>query len=139
VTPTDIAAWSGVTMSFVSLLSMFYFAGVKMATLSVKVDTMWSFTMKRAISEAVNNDLMKLNSPIEITSKGFSYIQPMAQELWDYYQNKLGKLSDEDLALDLERNFGERLLKEVCIPNDMLYGECVMLAVEAVRKHGDLL
>jgi hypothetical protein len=145
VTPTDIAAWAGVSLSAVSILYAFFIAGVKhareMATLTVKVDTMWSFTMKRAVSEAVNNDLMRHNSPLEITAKGYSFIKPMAQELWNYYQNyseTSNKLSDAELALAIERDFGERLLKEVCIPNGMLYGECVILAVEAVRKHDDL-
>ena len=111
----------------------------EMATLTVKVDTMWQFTMRRGISEAVNNDLMRHNSPLEITAKGYSFIRPMAQELWEYYQKypaTVGKLSDSDLALAIERDFGERLLKEVCIPNNLLYGECIILAVEAVRKDG---
>ncbi len=139
MTPTDVAAWVGATLASVSLLSMFYFAGVKMATLTVKVDTMWSFMMRRAVSEAVNNDLMQYNSPLEITAKGYSCIEPLAQELWKYYQPKLAnKLNDADLALIIEHDFGERLLKEICIPNNLLFGECIILAIEAVRKNGDL-
>jgi hypothetical protein len=138
---TEIAAWAGATMSCLSLASVVYFAGIKMATLSVKVETMWSFMMKRAISEAVNNDLMKHNSPLEITAKGYNYIQPMAQEMWKYYEKNTAtssKLNDADLALAIERDFGERLLKEICIPNNLLFGECVILAIEAVRKDGAL-
>ena len=138
---TEIAAWAGAVMSCLSLLSVFYYAGVKMATLTVKVDTMWSFTMRRATAEAVTNDLMRHNSPLEITAKGYSYIQPMAKELWEYYQKysaSAGKLNDADLALAIERDFGERLLKEICIPNNLLFGECIILAVEAVRKNGGI-
>ena len=139
---TDIAAWVGVALSTTSVVYAFFFASVKhareMATLTVKVDTMWSFTMRRAVSEAVNNDLMKHNSPLEITAKGYTYIKPMAQELWDHYQKYPVAVSDADLALAIERDFGERLLKEVCIQNNLLFGECIILAIEAVRKNGNL-
>jgi hypothetical protein len=138
---TEIAAWAGAVMSCLSLLSVFYFAGVKMATLSVKVETMWSFQMKRIISEAVNNDLMRHNSPLEITAKGYDYIKPMASELYEYYQKystTASKLTDADLALAIERDFGERLLKDICIPNNLLFGECIILAIEAVRKNGGI-
>ena len=117
---------------------MFYFAGVKMATLTVKVDTMWSFTMRRATSEALQNELMTHNSPLEITAKGYEFIRPMAPELFDYYKASAGQMKDEDLALAITRDFGDRLLKEVCIPNDLLYGECLILAIEAVRKNGTI-
>lgn len=138
---TEIAAWAGATMSCLSLASVVYFAGIKMATLTVKVDTMWTFMMKRAVSEAVSADLMKHNSPLEITAKGYSYIQPMANELWQYYQKytvSASKLNDADLALAIERDFGERLLKEICIPNNLLFGECIILAIEAARKDGEI-
>jgi hypothetical protein len=138
---TYIAAWAGAAMSCLSLVSVFYFAGIKMATLTVKVDTMWTFMMKRAVSEAVGNDLMKHNSPLEITAKGYNYIKPMANEMWQYYQKhaiSASKLNDADLALAIERDFGERLLKEICIPNNLLFGECIILAIEAVRKDGEI-
>jgi hypothetical protein len=144
-TTTDVAAWAAVVLSATSILYSFFFASVKhareMATLTVKVDTMWGFTMRQAVSRAVDNDLMKHNSPLEITAKGYNYIKPVAQELWEYYQKfptSVSKLTDADLALAIERDFGERLLNEICIPNGLLFGECVILAIEAIRKNGNL-
>jgi hypothetical protein len=122
-------------MSFVSLLSMFYFAGVKMATLTVKVDTMWQFTMRRAVSEAVSGELMVRNSPLEITAKGYAAILPLADDLAKHFKLAALTLEDNDLALEIERAFGERILLEVCIPNNLALGACLLLAIEAVRKH----
>ena len=134
MTATDVAAWASVAMSLFSLASVFYFVGVKLATLQVKVDTMWEFTLRRGKSEAVKDGLAVMNSPVKATPEALKLIAPLAPALREAFAQIGGSASDADLAAKIEYRLGDRMLHEVCIPNRMAMGACLFLAIEYLKS-----
>ena len=130
---TQLTAIAGIVMSGISLLSVIYLAGVKIATLQVKVDTMWSFTLRRAQSEAVATGFATMNSPIMITDEAAKLVEPILGPLVELYKRCNG-MDDASFAIEIERNLGDRLLREVCIPNKLFLGACLFIAIETVKK-----
>ena len=57
----------------------------------------------------------------------------MAPEIRKFYAKLGRRLSENDLALEIERRWGDRIVKEICIPNNMSRGECLVLALHAAR------
>ena len=48
---------------------------------------------------------------------------------------KLGRrISDAELAMEIERQFGDRILHEVCIPRGLYMGACLLIAIQAVKE-----
>lgn len=133
MTATDVAAWASVAMSLFSLASVFYFVGVKFATLQVKVDTMWEFTLRRGKSEAIRDGLAVMNSPIKPKPEALELMAPLADEL-RAVSAKSGVVSDADLAAQIEMSLGDKMLHKICIPNRMALGACLFLAVEYLKS-----
>lgn len=133
MTATDVAAWASVAMSLFSLASVFYFVGVKLATLQVKVDTMWEFTLRRGKSEAIRDGLAVMNSPIKPKPEALGLMEPIADDL-RAISAKAGAVSDADLAALIEHHLGDKMLHKVCIPNKMALGACLFLAIEYLKR-----
>ena len=75
-----------------------------------------------------------MNSPIKITDEAKCWMEPLMGPITEFYLG-LGKdLSDHDLCLEIERRFGERMLREVCIPHKLDQGACLLIAVQAVKS-----
>ncbi len=53
-----------------------------------------------------------------------------------YFYKQNSNLTDRDLYIQIERHFGNRLLLDVCIPNEMHTGECVVAAIYLLRTKG---
>ncbi len=131
---TDIAALTGLCVSLTSLGSVIYLAGVKLATLQVKVDTMWEFTLRRGKSEAVRAGFAEMNSPIVATSEGLAKLAPVAAELHELAASLKPDMSDADIAIEVERRLGDKILRHVCIPNGFFLGACLFLAIEFIKR-----
>lgn len=112
---------------------MFYVVA-KITTIEVKVNTMWHFLMRRGEAEAVHKGWATMNSPIVVNQDAKELLAPMAEELRAFYE-KNQKVTDFELALAIEKQFGERLAKEICIPNGFSLGACLVIAV-SVAKDG---
>ena len=132
-----IAPWASLVMSGLSILSVIYFGAVKIAKLEVKVDTMWDFQMRRAFSEAVTTGVGTMNSPLKFDEQVRSTLDPLKAELQDFYKiHETTQLMD--FIIMLENNFGDRILKDVCIPLGLSHGACLLIAL-AVAKNTDTL
>lgn len=42
--------------------------------------------------------------------------------------------TDEELRLEIERRWGDRILREVCLPNGYSQGECLVIASAIARE-----
>lgn len=106
----------------------------KLTELEVKVETMWLFHLRRGMAEAVDKGVGTLNSPLVLNEKARQMFGPFGGELEVFYSGLDRTLSDSELALEIERKFGDRILKEVCLPNDMKYGACLLIAVSLAKQ-----
>ncbi len=108
----------------------------RLAKIEFMTTTLWDFHMRRAGGEMVRKNFGTLDSPLDIQPEILHWFDPLCEELQAFYL-KVGRpdMSDRDLAIEIERAFGGRMLKEICIPHDIHQGECLLIAV-AVAKGG---
>ncbi len=130
----DIATTLNSAVSIVSLLGVIWISAVKITTLDVKVETIWSFLMKRALSEAIVQGVATHNSPVRVTDEAKRWMSDLIPPIRDFYA-KLGRrnITDAELAMEIERRFGDRILNEVCIPHGLYMGACLLIAIQAIK------
>lgn len=117
----------------IALLSILWIAAVKITRLEVKVETMWGFLMKRAIIEGIDRGLMTVNSPVRLEPHSSEMLIHLAEELREF-KKKNSNLREADLALEIEKQFGDRLVHEVCIPNSISFGVCLLIATAVANN-----
>jgi len=102
--------------------------------LDVKVETIWSFLMKRALSEAIVQGVATHNSPVRVTDEAKRWMSDLIPPIRDFYA-KSGRrnITDAELAMEIERRFGDRILNEVCIPHGLYMGACLLIAIQAIK------
>jgi len=128
----------GVTINWVislsSLLGVVWISAVKITALEVKVNTIWSFLMKRALSEALVQGVATRNSPVRVTDEAKRWMRDLLPAIREFYAT-LGRqnITDEELALEIEGRFGDLILHEVCIPHGLFMGACLLIAIQAVK------
>lgn len=124
----------GIATGILSFLGAVHLNGTRSAKIEVKVDTMWDFLMRRALSEGLEKGVLKVNSPVVISDEAKKWMAGMAIELQQFYR-KLGRnLTDRELAYEIERRFGDEILKKVCIPNGLYSGACLLIAMEVAKE-----
>ncbi len=119
-----IAVASGVG----SLFGWIYVGVYRVAQMQLKVDTMWEFLLRRAKVEAVQAGVGVFNSPFLITEEAKKIVAPLAPRLREFGAKIGCTMSLSELALAIERQFGEELIRDVCIPNGLHAGACLLIA-----------
>jgi hypothetical protein len=118
-----------------SLLGTFAYISSRLAKLELKVDTLWEFQMRRALSEALNKGVLAQNSPVRITDRARAWFSDaLKTALGDFYREGGYRLGETELAQAIERAFGDRLAREICIPNNLDSGSCILAAIELARE-----
>lgn len=137
MTPEMIAAGVAMLTAIGSTLYLLFQMSTKYAKLELKVDTMWEFLMRRGKAEAVRSGMAQLNSPIVFNAESMTWMDPFKPELQRFYAAFLKenpKPTDMQLSFEIEKTFGDRILKEICIPKGIMLGACLQLAI-AVAKN----
>jgi hypothetical protein len=119
----------------VASIGLFVFTfGKRLGKLEMKIDTIWDFLMRRAMNEMVSKGLGRMNSPMVATEESKEFFSGMASELKAFYKIKGRKMKEKELLLAIEKKFGERILKEVCIPHNLTCGSCLHIAKEIAQE-----
>src|SRR5271166_3409193 len=108
----------------------------RLTRIELKVETMWDFLFKRALSETVAKNLASINSPFRITSEGRKNFTGIENELKEFYliNKNLFDRNDKRMFIELQNKFGNRILNEIAIPNKMIYSDCMLIAMEISRE-----
>lgn len=96
--------------------------------------TTWSFLMRRAQSEAVEKRYATI-APTLVIDKASYDIFPA--ELRLKMVKALGAhidMADGAFMLEIERQFGDEMLQQVCIPNNLHAGACLYIAADMIRN-----
>jgi hypothetical protein len=112
--------------------------GTRFAKVELKIDTIWDFHMRRAQSEAVKLGIATMNSPVKVSDEAKEWMAPLIAPIREFYKGLGRRMTERDLYIEIERRFGEQILREVCIPHGLSQGACLLIAVQAVRD-GDPL
>lgn len=137
----DPHAWLNTVLFVLSLGTTIFFASRgnmrlherELAEIKIKVETMWNFLLKRGVAEGVNNGMLTMNSPVRLTPESARVMEHMAAELTAFRDEKFPAADEKLLALEIEKAFGDRLVKEVCVPNNISYGVCLLIATAVAR------
>ncbi len=114
-----ITSITGLVVAFISIGIVIWQNATSIATLKVKVDTMWSFQMRRAFAEVVNKELGDMKSPLKIFPQAMSVLSSFNGDLKLLYSRLKPGTSDIDAMIAIERTFGTRLTLEVCVPQKL--------------------
>jgi hypothetical protein len=110
----------------------------RVAAIDAKQSTMWDFQIRRAMSEAVSSGAGHLASPLKFSDDVLHCLNGMRSEIVDFVR-ELPEKPDSDVLLDIEREFGARLISDVCIPMHLSHGACLLMALYVARDgHSDL-
>lgn len=107
---------------------------VRFARLEVRVGIIWKSLMRRAVSESVQKGIASLNSPVTIRDEAKKWMDKMRPELQAFYRRLGRNLTPDELAMEIERRFGDEILREVCIPNGLSEHACLLIAREVARE-----
>lgn len=130
---TDFSALIGAVTGCASLLTVVYLLAVKITRIELKVDTLWDFQLRRGTAEGVGKGFMTLNSPVAIDTAALSWLSPLRDDLTAFYKKHGYSLSQQDLASEIERQWGERIMRDICIPRGVSHGVCLMIAIAVAR------
>ena len=121
--------------SVIALLGVIFLTAFKIPAMEVKIDTVWKFLMKRALSEALVQGVATRNSPVRVTDEAKRWMRDLLPAIREFYAT-LGRqnITDEELALEIEGRFGDLILHEVCIPHGLYMGACLLIAIQAVKE-----
>lgn len=118
----------GIIIAISSMCVTSYGVIWRQAQLELKVDLIWDFLIKRAMAEAVHVGAATMNSPLVIKEETREWFKDITPELQEFYHLKGFKLTDQALALEIERIWGEKILKDICIPYKLHQGACLIIA-----------
>lgn len=135
-----IVAWF-TNGGMVALAGWMWKMAVQFGRIEFKCDTMWDFTMRRAMVEAINKGVIEMNSPISVPMATRSWYAHMEHELREWWHSRGRHLKERDQFIDCENRFGERIMREVCLPQKLNVGACIIAAIEIAKledeKAGD--
>ena len=130
----------GIISIALGLITSILVFGIKLGALQLKVETMWEFLTRRAYAEFINKGLGAMSSPIEITPKGLIMIMPFIEKFLPFWSSLLAKnpsITDGELFLEIERQFGDFLVEQICIPHQLSAGACVIAVIMGCRKKAE--
>lgn len=106
----------------------------RLTAVEARLDTMWGFQLKHAAADAVSSSVGTINSPLIVTDEARSWLDHLAPELRDWYAAEGQGLSNVQLAEEVERRWGERILHSVCVPRGVSHGAGVLIAISVARS-----
>jgi hypothetical protein len=127
---------SGATL--VALVGFLVKGSMRLGALEVKVETMWAFQMRRAVSETITTGLGQLNSPLHFTDAAIAALEPMRQQLLEFWKSVPPGTTDGEALLLIEARFGDEILKYVCIPCSLSNGACLLLALTIAKQSNEI-
>lgn len=119
-------------------VSLFVFSLVaRLSRLELKTETIWDFLIRRAVSEGLGKGALEMNSPVRATEAAKQWIPAeLRDELQRFYASRCNKMSLPQLMMAIEREYGDIILREVCIPRGLASGACLVIAAEVAKDVG---
>lgn len=102
--------------------------------ISGKVEIMWSFQIRRGLSEVVERKFGRMNSPFTLDSQVMEHFAPLRDDLISFHEREGRFLKDGDALLRIEQIFGDAILRQVCVPFQLSHGACLLLALAVARQ-----
>jgi len=105
----------------------------RLSKVEVHTTTLWEFVLRRGMAEAIQKGAATMNSPIRLTAEAIEWMAGLSIELREAYEDRWKDLDDVALSVAIEKEFGERITVEVCLPHNITNSACLLIA-RAVAK-----
>jgi hypothetical protein len=129
---TAIGMGAAVVISLIRLAT-------RVSLVEFKVQTMWNFQMRRGFSEVVATGVGTLESPLRFNDDIERALDPIRDRLLEYARGHFTEqTSDSEALLMLEDEFGDELLRFVCVPKGLSHGACLLLALTVARGRNEV-
>lgn len=110
---------------------------VRLAKVELMATTMWDFQVRRSKAEALQKGFAEMNSPFRMKPETLHYLDPIKADLQNLYHQKDWK-NDAELALAIEKEYGEKLETLVCMPARIYQGTCLLMAIAVAKGETEL-
>ena len=122
----------------VPVFTALYYMVTRLSKLELKVETLWDFQLRRGLFEGLDKDLLVKNSPIRITEKAKEVFRPLTPLLKDFCSKIKATVSDSDLTLLIEKEFGPVIVKSICVPLGLNHSSCLIIAAAIGRGKDEI-
>jgi hypothetical protein len=110
----------------------------RIARIEERVEIMWLFLIRRGMVEALTKGVLEKNSPVKMPPAIYEAHRSFFREIREHYERYWEHLTDIELAIAVEKNFGEKLVQEICIPHSLDHGACLVAAVFICRPLAEM-
>lgn len=103
-----------------------------------RVSELWRFRMRRGYAEALSSGLATPrhgnNRDLFLTDQVRAAFQPIAADLRTMYES-LKPIHKDDLMEHIERDYGDWLMQEICVPFKVQDGACLQFAAQVAMEN----
>ncbi len=132
----DYAQINQILTIIFTLGSLLYYTVTKIARIELKVDTLWDFIIRRAVGETISKGLGSFNSPFEVHENICELVRPYVPQIEAKLgKDKLKKISNRDLFIYIEKNYGEMFFAKICAPYGFNKGACVLATMNLLNRN----
>ena len=124
---------------FLLLISGFANVSYRLGNLTLKVDTIWGFLIRRAHVDLLKIGWGEAHSPVTINARGLAAVEPFLDKFLPFYIqliSKNPKISNQEMFQQFEIEFGDFIMEKICIPNKISEGACILAIMQACRITG---
>lgn len=99
------------------------------AKMELKIDTLWDFQMRRGMVEATHKGWGEIQNPFIVSDQALSYFEKLRPELEGWFAALTPeKRGLRELVIGIEQYFGNRIVKEICVPYGVSHAACNLMA-----------
>lgn len=103
------------------------------AQIQLKVDTLWSYQIRRGTAETIHYGDRSLNSHLVVNDDVKKFFDPIVERIQSFYRHRGRRLDPTDLAVAIEITFGDDILEKVCIPHGISMDVALVVAMEVAK------
>lgn len=117
----------------VTLVGAVWHLSSKITQIETKLDIVWAAILDRGLASMVEKGLASINSPVLLTDEVVSWFSEFVPQLRGI-RKKFPKYNDYQLALEIQKSLGDKILREICIKYKVHNMECLNIAVAVAKS-----
>ena len=111
----------------------------KIEELYKKLNMIWGIFLFKGEAELLRAGMATKNSPYKSSSEALSILEPFHQEIKDFAATLSSNISHNNLAMEIGFKFGERLIQEVCVPKNLNFDMCLLIAADFINPNREVV
>lgn len=128
--------WTISAGTIVTIVVLIFKASSRFSAMEVKLNIIWDFLIKRALSEALSKGIVTMNSPPVLASTApHDWFGPIKDALHAWWKETGQKIGDDAKAtFAIQAKWGQWIYDNVCLPQKLTSGECLWAALLVAKE-----